>query len=237
MYNKRKILGLVPARSGSKGIKNKNVILVNQKPLIAYTIEAAKHSKFIDDVVVSTDSINIAEIAKKYGADVPFLRPSYLAGDTTKTIEVVLHCVNALKKVNREYSDIILLQPTQPLRTTEDIDNAIKHYYQNNRMSLVSISEVKENPLLMRKVTDGAMFPLLNKNSTCRRQDMEKYYKVNGCIYINEIRLLNETTSFNDNVLPYVMLKEHSVDIDEQIDVVIAEFYLLKASNESSQAM
>lgn len=227
MFAKEKILALIPARGGSKGIKGKNIILLAGKPLIAYSIEAAQNSKYIDSTVVTTDSEKIAEVAKQYGARVPFLRPAELAADTSKTIDAVLHAIKTLKSLSEEYDVLVLLQPTQPLRTTDDIDRAIELYYEKGKKGIVSISLVDDSPLLIRSIdTEGKLVNLLSQNSTCRRQDMPEYYKVNGCIYINKIDEINENTSFNDNKIPFIMTKEHSVDIDEVSDLWIAEYYL-----------
>ena len=226
MYFNKKILALIPARGGSKGIKNKNITLLTGKPLIAYTIEAAEKSKYIDTIVVSTDSNKIAEISKQYGALVPFLRPHELAQDTSQTIDVVIHAIQELNKF-REYDALLLLQPTQPLRSEEDIDGAIEKYFSCGEKSLVSISEVEDHPLLIRQIDEmGKLTKILNVSSTCRRQDMPKFYRVNGCIYINKISDINQSTSFNDNEVPYIMSQKRSVDIDEPIDLELAEYYL-----------
>lgn len=227
MYKNQKLLALIPARGGSKGIKDKNIIQLAGKPLIAYSIEAAKKSKYIDSIVVTTDSEKIAEVAKIYGARVPFLRPKEFAADESKTIDAVLHAIKTLNIMKETYDVLVLLQPTQPLRSVEDIDNAIDIYYKNHEAALVSVSVVDDSPLLIRSIdNDGKLINLLSLNSTCRRQDMPKYYKVNGCIYINRIYDLDENTSFNDNSIPYIMRKEHSIDIDELSDLYLAEYYL-----------
>lgn len=226
MYGERKIMALIPARGGSKGIKRKNVRDLCGKPLIAYSILAAKESRYIDKIFVSTEDLEIAETAGKYGAEVPCLRPMQLAEDNSKTLDVVLHAVqNFVDK--KEYDALILLQPTQPLRTSDDIDRAIEFFYQHNRTSLVSISQVDDSPILIRYFDEnGNMEKLLNSCSTVRRQDMPEYYRVNGAIYINVIDEINNDTSFNDNKLGFKMDKSHSVDIDEEKDMYIAQYYL-----------
>lgn len=227
MYKNKRILALIPARGGSKGIKDKNIIELFGKPLIAYSIDAAKNSKYIDGILVSTDSEKIAEVSKKYGASVPFLRPYELATDTATTLDVVLHAINYVNKEEKKYDTLILLQPTAPLRKTEDIDSAIEKFFLFDEKSLVSVSEVDDNPILIRMIDDNERLkPLINQNSTCRRQDMPVYYRINGCIYINNIADLDENTSFNDNEISYIMSKEHSVDIDEYRDLCVAEYYL-----------
>lgn len=227
MIKGKKILALIPARGGSKGIKDKNIRLLNKQPLIAYTIQAADESEYVDAVVVTTDSEKIAEIAKKYGAEIPFIRPKRLADDKAKTIDAVLHAINFLKNHGQEYDILCLLQPTSPLRNSTDIDAAIELFERNSEKSLVSVSKVNDPPVLMRKINDdGKMEKLIEGNSTIRRQDMKNIYRVNGGIYINNISDINKNTSFNDNIIPYIMSESHSVDIDEIKDFVIAEFYL-----------
>lgn len=227
MIEKNKIVALIPARGGSKGIKNKNIIDLCGKPLISYTIQAALESKYIDKVIVSTDSQEIADVAIKYGAEVPFLRPGELASDTSKTIDAVMHAVGELEKKKEQYDILILLQATQPLRTADDIDSAIELFIKNKGQSLVSVSPVEDNPILIRTIDNlGRMNSILPMKSTCRRQDMPLYYRVNGCIYINLISELDLNTSFNDNKIPYIMPKERSVDIDEIKDLLIAQYYI-----------
>lgn len=227
MINNLRILAIVPARGGSKGIKDKNIKEIEGRPLIAYTIEAAKRCEYIDEIVVSTDSEKIAKVAKKAGAKVPFLRPDELASDTARTIDVVLFTIEQLKLIGQEYDIVVLLQPTSPLRDEDDICGAIEKYVSCNMKSLVSVSEVSESPILMRQIVDEThMEKLLNINSTIRRQDMAKYYMVNGSIYINKIEELNSDTSLNDNVIPYVMDRSHSVDIDDYVDIEVMKYYV-----------
>ncbi|MCD8014460.1 MAG: acylneuraminate cytidylyltransferase family protein [Lachnospiraceae bacterium] len=233
MYGTSSVLALIPARAGSKGIKNKNIADLCGKPLIAYSIEAAKHSRYIDDVVVSTDGEAIAGMARLYGADVPFLRPTELASDTSKTIDAVLHAVKFLNEHGRHFDILVLLQPTQPLRTSEDIDMAMEIFFENGEESLVSVTDVDSHPLLIRSVTkDGKLRPLMSQGSTCRRQDMPRYYCVNGAVYINRISELSKDTSFNDNKIPFFMERSHSVDIDEPLDLTYAKF-LQEQENET----
>lgn len=226
MFNNNRILAIIPARGGSKGIPHKNIIDLCGKPLVAYTIDAALNSKYIDYVMVSTDDEKIADVAKAYGAKVPFMRPAVLASDTAKTLDTILYSIKKLSDMGEEFLDFVLLQPTEPLRISNDIDAAIEKYYENNRQSLVSVSEVDDHPILIRTIEGNQLKPLLNVSSTCRRQDMPKYYRVNGCIYINPIEQINKNTSFNDNCIPYIMPKDHSVDIDELSDLALAKYYL-----------
>lgn len=226
MFKNDKILAIIPARGGSKGIPHKNIMELCGKPLISYTIEAALDSRYIDYVMVSTDDLEIARVSKENGAEVPFMRPAELATDTAKTIDAVIHVISELRFLGKEFSAVVLLQPTEPLRTSYDIDGAIEKYYECNCQSLVSVSEVEDPPILIRTIEGERLKPLLDVSSTCRRQDMPKYYRVNGCIYINEVDELDKNTSLNDNKIPYIMEKSHSVDVDEWSDLALAQYYI-----------
>lgn len=223
---KEQVLALIPARGGSKGIPGKNTKELAGKPLIAYTIEAARGCSCLDDVLVSTDSEAIAETARTYGAWVPFLRPEELASDTSKTMDAVLYTLRRLAKEGKEYDYVVLLQPTSPLRTSRDIEGAFKLALETGE-DVVAVSEVADSPILMRTCDDkGNLTSLLSGGSTVRRQDMPKYYRVNGSIYVNRVDSLTEETSLNDNPVGYVMPRECSVDIDEPVDFAVAEYYL-----------
>ncbi len=228
MYMNKKILALIPARGGSKGIPHKNIIDLCGKPLIAYSIEAGLKSKYIDYVMVSTDDEEIAAVSREYGAEVPFMRPAELASDTSRTVDAVIHSINTLKETGKVFDTLVLLQPTQPLRTSDDIDGAIEKYFECGEAPLVSVSEVEDHPILIRTLDKDQLIPLLNVSSTCRRQDMPKYYRVNGCIYINNVGEIDSNTSFNDNKVGYIMEQSHSVDIDELKDLALAEYYLIR---------
>lgn len=232
MIDKKKVLAIIPARGGSKGIPKKNIKAVSGKPMITYTIEAAKECEYIDKVIVSTDDEEIAEISMRAGAIVPFLRPDELATDEAKTIDVVMHAIEFYERKAERYDIIVLLQPTSPLRTGEDIQKALEYFERKGGKSLVSVSEVNENPILMRQFGENnEMVKLMDENSSVRRQDMKKYYRINGAIYINSMAELNENTSFNDNEMGYVLTKEHGIDIDNPEDVVVAEYYLSQKCN------
>ncbi|WP_315121943.1 acylneuraminate cytidylyltransferase family protein [uncultured Clostridium sp.] len=228
MYKNKTFLAVIPARGGSKGIPKKNIIQVNDRPLIDYTITEVLKSKHIDRVIVSTDSQEIADISKKCGADVPFTRPNRLAKDESKTIDVIIDLLNKLSRQDENYDYLIILQPTQPLRKAFHIDEAIALMVDNKLQSLVSVNEVKENPVLMRTFNSGnELERVLKINSTLRRQEFPKYYKVNGAIYINKIdENLNLKTSLNDNKYAYIMDKKYDLDIDEPFDLEILKLKL-----------
>lgn len=227
MFAGKRILALIPARGGSKGIKGKNIVDLCGKPLISYTIIHALRSKYIDRVIVSTDNEAIAKVAREYGADVPFTRPDELASDTAKTIDVVLHAIDFFGDSDEQFDILVLLQPTQPLRTVKDIDESIRFFFDNGQRGLVSVSSVDDHPLLIRTINDSnELSTMLKACSTCRRQDMPEYYRVNGCIYINRVDEIDQSLSFNDNSIGFIMEKSHSVDIDEEKDLIMAEYYL-----------
>ena len=234
MYKNNKFLAVIPARGGSKGIKKKNIYQVFGKPLIAYTIEEARKSKYIDRCLVSTDDKEIAKISKRYGADVPFLRSSNLANDNSKTIDALIEVIDNLKDLNDLYDYIIVLQPTQPLRRSFHIDESIEEIINNEKNCIVSVSEVNEHPILMRTINNGILENLLSMKSTVRRQDFPEYYKINGAIYINKIDSnFNSNLSLNDNNIPYVMDSIYDLDIDEPIDIEFFKYrYRLMKSKE-----
>ncbi len=227
MITNKKVLALIPARGGSKGIKNKNIINLAGKPLIAYSIKESLKSLYIDSVVVSTNSNKIKKVAEKFGARVPFMRPNKLSGDKSKTIDAVIHAINFLKGIGENYDVLILLQPTQPLRSCEDIDRSLEFFVKNKCKSTVSVCEVESHPILIRVMEkNNQLKRVLKKRSDVRRQDMGKFFSINGAIYINNVKDININTSFNDNELGFIMPRIRSIDIDEKIDLSIAEVFL-----------
>lgn len=234
MYRGKSFLAIIPARGGSKGIPHKNIMKLCGKPLIAYSIEAARKSKYIDFILVSTDDEAIREVSMNYGANVPFLRPEELSNDEARSIDVVLHGVNYLKAEGEEFDYVILLQPTSPLRTYEDIDSAIELIVEEQGNSLISLCEVEENPILMRTLDDNKLNPILRfEGDNLRRQDLPRYYIFNGALYINKTEMLfSENTFVNDNSIPFIMDKRKSVDIDTILDAKLAEYILEEKSND-----
>ncbi|HEY4532881.1 MAG TPA: acylneuraminate cytidylyltransferase family protein [Fusobacterium sp.] len=230
MYQNNKILAVIPARGGSKGIARKNIKEIEGLPLIAYTLQESQFSKYLDRTIVSTEDLEIKEVAERYGGEVPFLRPAELAQDISKTIDCIVHTVNTLKYLGEEYDYVVVLQCTSPLRKAWHIDEAIETLLQSKETSLVSVSEVEEHPILMRTLNqDGTLKNLLNVNSTVRRQDFPSFYKVNGAIYIQKLdKKFNLETNLNDGKLAYVMDKKYVIDIDTLLDIHTLEFYLNK---------
>lgn len=239
MYKNKRILAVIPARGGSKGVPRKNIINVGGFPLIKYTIDCGKNSKYLDRVIVSTEDLFIKKIAEENGGDVPFLRPIELAEDTSKTIDCIVHVVDTLKNMKENYDYVVILQNTVPLRKSWHVDEAIEMLINSNEKSLVSISEVEEHPILMRTLNkDNTVKNLLHVNSTMRRQDFPKFYKVDGAIYIQKIdEDFNLDTSLNDGKLGYVMDRKYTTDIDNYIDIKIVEYYLEKEREEIAELM
>lgn len=224
MFDNNKVLAIIPARGGSKGIPGKNIKCLCGHPLIAYTINAALKSRYVDDVLVSTDSEEIARISNQYGAETPFLRPSHLAQDTSKSVDALVHARDYMRSNNRVYDSVVLLQPTSPLRRASDIDGAIESYYSHGRIGVASVQEAAESPVLTRHMDEfGLLHPLMPMSSSVRRQDMPKFFHVNGAIYVNDFSSLNTGTSLNDNPVAYLMSKDVSIDIDSLDDFLRAQ--------------
>lgn len=212
-----RVLALIPARSGSKGVKDKNIRNFRGLPLMAHSIQSALESGVCDEIFVCTDSEKYACIAREYGASVPFLRSERSARDESKSIECVIEAVNRYKEIGKEFDALILLQPTSPLRSAKHIKEAYEKFLKYGE-DLASVCESLENPLFMRRIENERLCNLLPLSSSVRRQDLQKCYVLNGAIYINAISRLSENTSFNDNPLSYVMGREESLDIDEEGD-------------------
>lgn len=221
-----KILALIPARGGSKGIPRKNVKPIAGRPLIAWTIEAALRSTRLSGVVVTTDDEEIAAVAREFGAKTPFLRPAELARDDTPGIDPVLHALQELPA----FDAVVLLQPTSPLRCTADIDACIDLAERTGAPCVVSTAEVQTHPQLIFHVDEGGrMRPLSDTPPATRRQDMPAMYTPNGAVYFARSNWLARQRRFlSPETLAYVMPAERSVDIDTPLDWTLAEL-LLKA--------
>jgi CMP-N-acetylneuraminic acid synthetase len=227
-----KILAVIPARGGSKGLPGKNITELNGKPLIAWTIDAALQSEFIDKVFVSTDDKKIADIASSYGAEVPWLRPEHLASDDASIIDALVYDIEKYKEENNFSPDyIVLLQPTSPLRKSYDIDNAFKLLREKNTSSVVSISEVREHPYIMKTLTeDGTVKDFMDNllpPEKMNRQNFPDVYVLNGAIYIISTAIFQKVRTFvTDDTVAYKMPYERSVDIDNKFDLQLAEFFM-----------
>ena len=218
-----KRIAYIPARSGSKGIPKKNIRPLCGKPLLGYAVETALETGLFSRVFVSTDSDEIAEVARAYGAWVPFLRNAALAGDTTLIMDAILDDVRRLAEINERFDTFCLLQPTSPLRTADAVRRAVELCEARNE-GVVSVSPVSEHPILMRTMSpDGRLARLLAMPSSARRQDMPMYYRVNGAVYCIPCSQLVEGTVLADSPLGIVMPEDASVDIDDMEDIRRAE--------------
>ncbi len=229
MYKNKKILALIPARGGSKRLPYKNVRPLLGKPLIAWTIEEAKKSKYLDRVIVSTDSEEITEISAKYGAETPFLRPKELATDEVQGIDVVLHAINWFRNIGELYDLLILLQPTSPLRAPEDIDKAIKLLFLKNARAVISVSKVTHHPYWVNTLPDdGCMRDFIRKEAVNNnRQQVPDFYALNGAIYVAFCNYILERKSFHgQGTFAYIMPEGRSVDIDSEGDFKLAEIFM-----------
>ena len=225
------IIALIPARSGSKSIKDKNLIELGGRPLIAWSIETALACKKIDKVIVSTDSWKYAKLAEKYGAEVPFLRPKKIATDTSPVIETIRHAVFELEKKGDKIDIIVLLQPTSPFRRVKDIDKSLKMIKQPNTDSVVGVCEAEHNPYhVMTAIKNNYLvYPLFKtaKKAIHYRQGAPKVYRINGCLYTFKRNAFMKTgTIFTKKARPLIMPGELSIDIDTKTDLLYAEFVL-----------
>lgn len=223
----KKVLAIIPARGGSKGVPRKNIRQAAGKPLIAWTIQEAQKSGYIDRIIVSTEDPEIAEIAREWGAEIPFMRPAELARDETPGIEPVIHAIRTLPG----YAYVVLLQPTSPLRCQCDIDGCIELCRNRMADSCVSVCEPEKSPYWMFTVDgEGRMQRLLDSGSiTARRQDLPAVYALNGAVYVADTEaLLRSESLIMENTVPYLMSKTSSIDIDTETDLAIATFLLEK---------
>ncbi len=233
MINNKKILAIIPARGGSKGVPHKNIKEINDRPLISYTIEEAINSRYIDKLIVSTEDKSIAEISRKYGAEVPFLRPRELALDETPGIDPILHAVKCLKDKGCNFDYVMCLQCTSPFRKYYQIDESIKSLYDEDADSIVSVCESEITPYWMKKIKDGRLKNFMDESIFyARRQDIPKTYRLNGAIYLAKTGILLDIKNwYTENTLPYVMDEISSIDIDNMIDFKFAEFLMKETNN------
>ena len=230
MTKEKRILAVITARGGSRGIPQKNIRTLLDKPLIAYSIQAALQSRTLTKIIVSTDDETIAHVSKQYGADVPFLRPKHLASDTATSLSVLQHAVRYLEEEEDFPANIIVcLQPTSPLRSAEDIDQAVTLCLSSGADSVVSLCQVEHHPYWMKKVVAGRVYPLMEiaDEKYPRRQDLPPVYQLNGAIYVTKRNvLLEEERLLGKHTLAYIMPQERSIDIDTPLDLKLAELIM-----------
>ena len=219
MFKHRKVLAFIPARAGSKRIKGKNKKELNGKPLFVYSVEVAKKSKYIDEVLVSTDSEEILNLAHKLGCFQNGLRPDELSGDHARIVDAILYEV---KENKLDYDAVVLLQPTFPIRTVGMLDGAIEKYFESET-SLITVVQAKEQPLFMRTIQDGKLEKVIQVSSDVRSQDFPTVYKILGCIYINNLHTLDSNSVLNENLVPYIIDQKYDIDIDTMDDFYRAE--------------
>jgi|SaaInlStandDraft_2_1057019.scaffolds.fasta_scaffold51287_2 CMP-N,N'-diacetyllegionaminic acid synthase len=229
MINKNKVLAIIPARGGSKGLPGKNIIDVDGEPLLFYTFEQAKKSKYIDRIILSSEDEEIIKIAKVMGFEVPFKRPKNLALDTSGTMPVIFH---ALDMLSQTYDYIVLLQVTSPLRLHHDIDKSIELCEEKNASACVSVVEVnkpldwtfslsKDNKL--KSIVGDLKIPI-------RRQDAPKHYSVNGAVYVAKVEWLKLKEHFlTDETIVHIMPKSRSIDIDSEEDLILLDHFISKS--------
>ncbi len=222
-------IAVIPARGGSKGVPRKNIKKLLGKPLIAYTIEAAKKAKLLDGVYVSTEDREIAKVSKKYGAEI-IERPAELAADDTPTYKVLQHAVNYLENSGKKLKTVLTLQATSLIRDAKDIDNAIKMLEENDCDSVVSACEIEYHPYWSKKIENGFLVPFVEAGKEYyRRQDMPKAYRLNGSVYATKRDVvMNQNSVFGEKVIPLLMDDFHSIDIDAELDFLTAEAVLKK---------
>lgn len=229
MIGQYRVTALVPARGGSKRLPRKNVKLLVDKPLIAWSIEVAKASKYIDRVVVSTDDEEIKQVSEQYGAEVPFLRPEHLSNDHASSFDVIKHAIVFLG-LDQTNELIVLLQPTSPLRLVSELDTALEFFIAKNAKGIVSISETEHSPMWSNTLPEnGCMSDFIRPEVQGKRsQDLPKFFRLNGSIYIYETLSLLEQGKifFNESVYGFETSSETSVDIDTALDFKIAETIL-----------
>jgi CMP-N,N'-diacetyllegionaminic acid synthase len=219
-----KVLAIIPARGGSKGVARKNIREVGGKPLIAWTIEAANNSKYISKTIVSSDDSEIIAISKEWGCEVPFVRPKEISQDDTPGISPVLHAIKELPG----FDYIMLLQPTSPLRTACDIDECIEFCFNQKAICCVSVCESNKSPYWAYKLdSKNKLIPLLDNDVITRRQDLPKVFALNGALYFCKVSWFMEIESFlTENTIAFHMPYERSLDIDTEFDLKIADLLL-----------
>jgi len=228
------VLGLITARGGSKSIPRKNIVQLAGKPLIAWTIVAALEASSLSRVIVSTDDAEIAQVSREWGAEAPFMRPVEFAQDDSPHIDVILHAVEWLMSHESYCPDyVMLLQPTSPLRTAQDIETAIRLAVEKKAESVISVCETHQHPYLITRITeDGALVDFMSGapepgTSSIRRQDMPPAYFVNGAIYLTQCKvLLDKRTLLPTRTFPYIMPPERSMQIDDPWDLYLVDMIL-----------
>lgn len=225
MASEGKIIAVIPARGGSKGVPRKNIRPLGAKPLIAWTIEEAKKSRFIDRLVLSSEDEEIIEVAKKFGCEVPYKRPEELAKDDTPGIDPVIDIIKKLPG----YEYVVLLQPTSPLRSVIDIDGCIESCLEKKANAMVSVEVVKKHPCWMYSINGlNKLIPFMQQEKmSARRQDFSPVTVLNGAIFMAKCGWLLKNKAFvTDETYAYLMPEDRSIDIDSNFDFLLAELLI-----------
>lgn len=234
MIDNHRILGLIPARGGSKGVPGKNIRPLSGRPLIEYTIDEAKKCPYLDDLILSTDSDEIAEVGKAAGVEVPFLRPEVLASDTAKAIGVIQHAIKFMEDHSgHAYDLVVYLEPPNPLRLVDDINRCIELFMEEQPHSVVSVQEANQfHPILMKKIEDGRLKPIWKEEpeGVPRQLYAPTAYMRNGAVYVFKTELIRKGIMYGSDILPYVMPVERSVCIDDMMDWYVAEAWMNERS-------
>lgn len=223
------MLAVIPARGNSKGVPYKNIKNLAGKPLIAYTIEAAIESNIFEKVIVSTDNHEIANISSYYGAEVPFLRPSELSGDLISSDDAIIHALSYYQNQGIQYEEVCKLQPTSPLRNSQHLKEAYSLFHKKEANFLVSVCECEHSPLWSGKIEEDLRLDnfISDKLKRSCRQYLPKYYRLNGAIFMGRVEFFLENKSFlGENSIAYIMQQKDSVDIDSELDFIIARTLL-----------
>ena len=236
MFNDHRIIAIIPARSGSKGLPDKNIRILNGKPLIAYSIDQAHEAGIFDEVFLSTDSQEYANIAVQYGANVPFLRSDKLATDTASTWDCIKEALEQYYTIGKKFDIFVLLQPTSPLRTAQNIVAAIETMMLNNADAVVSVCEAGHSPLWYNTLPDNRSLNgfLRQEILTKNRQELPTFYRINGAVYVVRTEyFLRSQNIYDCNSFAFIMPRENSVDIDTLFDFSIAEHLLMQKKQNS----
>lgn len=236
MIKNKNVLAVIPARGGSKRLPKKNILPLSGKPLITWSIDAAKESIYIDDIFVSTDDRDIANLCTQYNINIPELRPSDLATDHTSTADVLLY---TLQKFFPNVDIVVLLQPTSPLRNSHHIDEAIELFIKNDAFSIVSVTPCEHSPLWANTLPENnSIENFITVDALKRSQDLKQYYRLNGAIYIFDVKKLLQYKDilYTNESYAYIMDQSFSVDIDQKIDFDYAEFLIKYVFNKEANA-
>ena len=229
MIEGKRVLGLIVARGGSIGFPNKNLALVDGTPVMHYTVREAKKSKYLDRLVISSDSVEIVRVAKELGCEAPFMRPGSLATDKTSTVDVAIHAISKIPN----YDILTILQPTSPLRLAEDIDNSIEALVYKNVSSAVTVTQVVDHPYLtFSRDSRGTLKSIVDtKGVSLRRQDLPAAYKLNGAVYtIRVTNMLAQKSLILEDTQAVVMPRSRSLDIDTKDDLTALEREMSKSN-------